>query len=90
MGDFKAIKNAFNRLNVDPQSVAFAKEILDKRLLLRLKKSKYLLDKQFFKNVNLLDEKSVIFNPESVNKTDYVIKEILVVPLSIVFVDPLN
>ena len=30
MGDSKAIKNAFNRLNVDPQSVAFAKEILDK------------------------------------------------------------
>ena len=74
MGDFKAIKNAFNKLKVDPQSAAFAKEILDKRLLLRLKKPKYPLDKQFFKNVNLLDEKSVIFNPESVDRTDYVEK----------------
>ena len=72
MGDFKAIKNAFNRLKVDPQSAVFTKNILDKRLLLRLKKSKYLLDKQCFKNVNLLDEKSVIFNPESVDRTDYV------------------
>ena len=37
MEDFKAIKNAFNKLKVDRQSVAFAKEIIDKRLLLRLK-----------------------------------------------------
>ena len=74
MEDFKAIKNTFNKLKVDPQSATFAKEILDKRLLLRLKKSKYTLDKQFFKNVNLLDEKSVIFNPESVDRTDYVEK----------------
>ena len=74
MEDFKAIKSTFNKLKVDPQSATFAKEILDKRLLLRLKKSKYTLDKQFFKNVNLLDEKSVIFNPESVDRTDYVEK----------------
>ena len=74
MEDFKVIKNTFNKLKVDPQSATFAKEILDKRLLLRLKKSKYTLDKQFFKNVNLLDEKSVIFNPESVDRTDYVEK----------------
>ena len=74
MEDFKAIKNTFNKLKVDPQSATFAKEILDKRLLLRLKKSKYTLDKQFFKNVNLLDEKSVIFNPESVDRTDYIEK----------------
>ena len=61
MRNFKAIKNAFNRLKVDPQSTAFAKEILDKRLLSRLKKSKYQLDKQFFKNVNLLDKKKCNF-----------------------------
>ena len=61
MRNFKAIKNAFNRLKVDPQSTAFAKEILDKRLLLRLKKSKYQLDKQFFKNLNLLDKKKCNF-----------------------------
>ena len=74
MGDFKAAKDAFNKLKVDPRSAAFAKEILDKKLLVRLKKSKYSRDKQFFKNVNLLDKKNVIFNPESVNRTDYVEK----------------
>ena len=74
MEDFKAIKSTFNKLKVDPQSATFAKEILDKRLLLRLKKSKCTLYKQFFENVNLLDEKSVIFNPEGVDRTDYVEK----------------
>ena len=90
MGDFKAAKDAFSKLKVDPRSAAFAKEILDKKLLARLKKSKYSRDKQFFKNVNLLDKKSVIFNPESVNRTDYLKKEILIVPLSIVLLGPLN
>ena len=56
------------------KSAAFAEEILDKKLLVRLKKSKYSRDKQFFKNVNLLDKKSVIFNPESVNRTSFVEK----------------
>ena len=41
---------------------------------MRLKKSKCTLYKQFFENVNLLDEKSVIFNPEGVDRTDYVEK----------------
>ena len=49
MGNFKAIKNAFNRLKIDPQSAAFAKEILDKRLLLRLKKSNIYLTNNFLK-----------------------------------------
>ena len=74
MKDFKVIKNTFNKLKVDPQGAAFAKEMLGKRLLLRLKKSKCTLDKQFFKNVNLLDKKNVIFNPEGVDRTDYVEK----------------
>ena len=56
------------------KSAAFAEEILDKKLLVRLKKSKYSRDKQFFKNVNLLVKKSVIFNPESVNRTSFVEK----------------
>ena len=38
----------YNKLKVDSQSDAFAKEILNKRLLLRLKKSKYASDQQFF------------------------------------------
>ena len=74
MEDFKAAKDAFNKLKVDPQSAAYAEEILDKNLLVRLKKSKYSPDKIFFGNVNLIDKKSVIFNPESVNRTDYVEK----------------
>ena len=45
MGDFKAAKDAFNKLKVDPQSAAFAEEILDKKLLVRLKKSKYSREK---------------------------------------------
>ena len=49
MGDFKAAKDAFNKLKVDPQSAAFAEEILDKKLLVRLKKSKYSRDKKILK-----------------------------------------
>ena len=49
---FKAAKDAFNKLKVDPQNPAFAEEILDKKLLVRLKKPKYSREKQFFKNVN--------------------------------------
>ena len=41
MGNFKAAKDAFNKLKVDPQNAAFAEEILDKKLLVRLKKSNY-------------------------------------------------
>ena len=54
-------------------SVAFAEEILDKKLLLKLKKSKYIADKKIFKLVNLL-ENNVIFEPETVKRTDYVEK----------------
>ena len=68
-------KKVFNQLKVNPQSVAFAEELLNKRLLVRLKKPKYPKDKLFFKIVNDLDmEKSVIFNPETVNRTDYLEK----------------
>ena len=53
MGDFKLAKDAFNKLKVDLQSAVL--EILDKKLFVKLKKSKYSRDKQFFKNVHLLD-----------------------------------
>ena len=73
--NFKAARNAFDKLKLDPSSVAFAEEILDKNLLLKLKKLKYAEDKQFFKLVNLLDNKnSVSFEPDSVKRTDYVEK----------------
>ena len=72
---FKAARNVFNKLKLDPSSFAFAEEILDKKLLLKLKKSKYAEDKQFFKLVNFLDNKhSVNFEPYSVKRTDYVEK----------------
>ena len=47
MEDFKKAKNIFNKLKTDPSSIAFAEEILDKKLLARLKKSKYIEDKAF-------------------------------------------
>ena len=37
-GDFKAARSAFNKLKLDLSSAAFAEEILDKKLLLKLKK----------------------------------------------------
>ena len=72
--DFKAAKNAFEKLKLDPSSAAFAEEILDKKLLLKFKKSKYAADKNFFKLVNLLENDNVVFDTNSVKRTDYVEK----------------
>ena len=72
--DFKKAKTAFEKLKLDPSSVAFAEELLDKKLLLKLKKSKYAADKNFFKLVNLLKNDNVIFDTASVKRTDYVEK----------------
>ena len=47
--------------------------MLDKKLLLKLKKSNFAEDKKFFKLVNFL-ENSVIFEADSVKRTDYVEK----------------
>ena len=71
--NFKIARSAFDKLKTDPSSVAFAEEIIDKKLLLKLKKSKYTEDKNVFKLVNLL-ESSVIFEPDTVKRTDYVEK----------------
>ena len=71
--NFKIASSTFDKLKTDPLSVPFAEEILDKKLLLKLKKSKYVEDKKFFKHVNLL-ENSVIFEPDTVKRTDYVEK----------------
>ena len=70
--DFQKARDAFNQLKVDPSSVAFAEETLDKKLLLKLKKSKSAEDEQFFKLVSLLENKSsVIIEPVTVNRTEY-------------------
>ena len=66
--NLKFAKTAFEMLKTEPSSVAFAEEILDKKLLLKLKKSKYAEDKNFFKVVNnLLLNTDTIFEPDSVN-----------------------
>ena len=71
----KFAKIAFEMLKKDPSSVAFAEEILDKKLLLKLKKSKYAEDKNFFKVVNnLLLNTDTIFELDSVKTTNYVEK----------------
>ena len=70
---FKFARSAFDKLKTDPSSVAFAEEILDKKLLLKLKKSKYAEDKNIFKLVNLL-ENTIIFEPDSVKRTYFVEK----------------
>ena len=51
--DFKAAKKTFSMLKIDPSSAAFAEEILDNKLQLKLKKSKYVEDKNFVELVNL-------------------------------------
>ena len=71
--NFKIARAIFNKSKTDPSSVAFAEELLDKKLLIKLKKSKYNEDKNLFKLVNLLQDKNVDFGPEdgSVKRTDY-------------------
>ena len=70
MADFKKAKKAFEKLKIDPLSATFAEEILDKKLLVKLKKSKYAADRNFFNIVN----NNVIFDGDNVNRTDYVEK----------------
>ena len=73
--NFKIARPFFNKLKIDPLSAALAEEMLNKKLLLKLKKSKYVEDKKMFNLANLLDSKnSVIFEPVSVKRTDYVEK----------------
>ena len=72
--DFKKAKKTFEKLKLDPSSAAFAEEILDKKLLLKLKKSKYAADKHFFKILNLLDNNVFFDSVDKVNRTNYVEK----------------
>ena len=66
---FKTARTIFNRLKTDPSSVVFAEELLDKKLLIKLKKSKYVEDKKFFKFLSL-NNTNVIFESENVKITD--------------------
>ena len=71
--NLKIARTIFNKLKTDPSSVVFAKGILDKKLLLKLKKPKHVEDKKLFKLVNL-NNSNVIFEPENVKRTDYIEK----------------
>ena len=44
---FKFSRPAFDKLKTYPSSVPFAEEILDKKLVLKLKESRYAEDKNF-------------------------------------------
>ena len=75
--DKKVLQNArtlFNRLKIDPVSVLFSKELLDKRLLKKLKKSKYAKDTELLKLINLADNKNFLHNNKLPTRTDYVEK----------------
>ena len=60
----------FNSLKTDPSSVLFAEEILDKKLLNKLKKSKYETDKLFYKLVNLIDNKNIFYENKVPTRAD--------------------
>ena len=77
MEDKKVLKKArtlFNSLKTDPLSVLFAEELLDKRLLNKLEKSRYESDKELFKLVNLADNKDFLSSKDIFTRVDYVEK----------------
>ena len=53
----KEARTLFNNLKIDPSSVLFSEEIIDNRLLKKLKISKYFKDAQLLKLINLADNK---------------------------------
>ena len=71
---FKKAKNLLNLLKTDPSSAIFAEEILDERLLNRLKKSKYETDKLLFKIVNLSGNKFILDEDKAPTRADFVEK----------------
>ena len=56
------VKKLFNKLQTDSKSVLFVQEQLNNKLLKRLKKSKYIKDKEFVNSFNLLIENKSDFN----------------------------
>ena len=52
----------------------FTEELLDKKLLLKLKKSKYAEDQKYFRLVNLNNNANLNFELDNVKRTDYVEK----------------
>ena len=73
--EHKSAKNTFSMSKIDPPIAAFAEEILDKKLLLKLKKSKYVKDKNFVKHVDLLENNAFFEQNLDVKGTDFVEKK---------------
>ena len=71
---FKKAKILFNNLKTDPARVIFAEEFLDDRLLKKLKKLRYDVDRPLLKLVNLTDSKGVLNDGKAPTRTDYVEK----------------
>ena len=71
---FKKAKITFDSLKIDPASVIFAEEILDSRLLKKLKRLNYDVDKQLLKLVNLADNKDLLNDGRLPTRVDYVEK----------------
>ena len=71
----KKPKTLFNNQKTDPASVIFAEECLDNRLLKKLKKSSYDVDKQLFKLVNLADSTTFLDDGKPPTRTNYVEKK---------------
>ena len=73
MEDKKVLQKArilFKKLKTDPASVIFPEELLDNRLLKKLKKLKYEVDKKLLKLINLADSKTFL-NDKAPTRTDY-------------------
>ena len=71
---FKKAKRSFDSLKTDPASIIFAEEFLDNRLLKKLKRSTYTVDKQLYKLVNLADSKNFLDDGKLPTRADYVEK----------------
>ena len=74
MDDKKVLKKAkdlFFKLKTDPASVIFAEEILDNKVLKKLKKSKYEVDKLLYNLVNLTDNKLIFNDDKAPTRADY-------------------
>ena len=73
MEDKKVLQKArilFKKLKTDPASVIFPEELLDNRLLKKLKKLNYEVDKKLLKLINLADKKTFL-NDKAPTRTDY-------------------
>ena len=65
------VRTLFNRLNTEPASVLFSEEVLEKRLLKKLKKSKYAKDMELLKVINLAENKTFLDEYKLPTRTAY-------------------